>query len=370
MALLQKIFFIVEMLAIGNSLVVGSFLVIRSKRSKPTFLLGILLFISVVQLSLGTLKALNVWQQMHFLRALPLLSTLWFHFPIFFYYTYSVSAFEKKGRPYWMFFPGIFFSFMILASNFFTDASVQDLSQKLDVFSFILAHFYGLFIAYLNIRFINGHRNRVGNYFSSVQGKELKWAKTFLYVNIGVVILSFFMITMVDRHNYLLRLPYVIILLFYVIWLSWHGTKQYNVASIMDNLGDYGLVQKSNLITTKREEVESSKELGSIMVKVEDLFCENEPYSNPELNIVDVAVSINVHPKKLSKAINNFTGNNFNRYINKYRVEKAKELLKDTSRQDMTIYGLGKEAGFQSKSAFYSAFKSFVGITPLEYQKS
>lgn len=46
----------------------------------------------------------------------------------------------------------------------------------------------------------------------------------------------------------------------------------------------------------------------------------------------------------------------------------AKNLLKRNTDVVMSIDGIGMESGFQSKSAFYTWFKRFNGITPSEYR--
>jgi YesN/AraC family two-component response regulator len=105
------------------------------------------------------------------------------------------------------------------------------------------------------------------------------------------------------------------------------------------------------------------------MVRLQDFFQEKKPYSNPELTVVDVSVALNLHPKIISKAINTLTDKNFNRFVNSFRVNRAKVLLTDFTMKNITIDGVGREVGFQSKSSFYGAFKTMVGTTPLEYQK-
>jgi len=52
-------------------------------------------------------------------------------------------------------------------------------------------------------------------------------------------------------------------------------------------------------------------------------------------------------------------------YINKLRVNRASELLKDT---DMTILSIALHCGFGSLSSFYEIFKKQVGTTPREYR--
>ena len=53
-------------------------------------------------------------------------------------------------------------------------------------------------------------------------------------------------------------------------------------------------------------------------------------------------------------------------YINKLRIEKAKELLANS--QD-TIISIALQCGFGSLSTFYNFFRRLVGMSPTQYSK-
>ncbi len=53
-------------------------------------------------------------------------------------------------------------------------------------------------------------------------------------------------------------------------------------------------------------------------------------------------------------------------YINKFRVEKALELIKNTN---LSISEIAFEVGFNNVSYFIKIFKEYMGMTPLQYKK-
>jgi AraC-like DNA-binding protein len=57
-------------------------------------------------------------------------------------------------------------------------------------------------------------------------------------------------------------------------------------------------------------------------------------------------------------------------YLNRYRIEYAKELLSKLDGQDKAILNIAFTVGFNSNSAFYAAFKKCVGQTPAQYRRA
>ena len=94
----------------------------------------------------------------------------------------------------------------------------------------------------------------------------------------------------------------------------------------------------------------------------------NEPYLDFELTLQKLALQINMPEKQLSLLINQKIGKHFFDFINEYRIEHAKRLLKDEPQ--LTVLEILYQVGFSSKSSFYTAFKKETGLTPLDYRKS
>jgi len=55
--------------------------------------------------------------------------------------------------------------------------------------------------------------------------------------------------------------------------------------------------------------------------------------------------------------------------INFYRIEEAKNLLSSEKAKQMTIEAIGSDSGFNTKSAFYRAFKKHTGLTPSDFMR-
>jgi len=59
------------------------------------------------------------------------------------------------------------------------------------------------------------------------------------------------------------------------------------------------------------------------------------------------------------------TGDNFINYLTNVRIERAKELLKNT---DMKIYEICEKVGYPNIEHFSRTFKKIVGVSPLQYK--
>jgi len=60
---------------------------------------------------------------------------------------------------------------------------------------------------------------------------------------------------------------------------------------------------------------------------------------------------------------------NFSEFLNQYRIEKVKELLRSSEANKYTLVTLAEAAGFSSKSSFNAIFKKMTGMTPSAYKK-
>lgn len=104
--------------------------------------------------------------------------------------------------------------------------------------------------------------------------------------------------------------------------------------------------------------------------ELQELISEKRIYKNPNLSLTTVAEQLSISSNYLSQLINQVTQTSFTDYINSYRVNEAKEMLKNSTYKNYTIVAIALEAGFNSKSAFYTAFKKVTGKTPTDYRKN
>lgn len=104
-----------------------------------------------------------------------------------------------------------------------------------------------------------------------------------------------------------------------------------------------------------------------IQEQINILFETRKIYTNPDLTLSILAKELNIRPQLLSQFINDNLNKSFTQFINEYRIDEAKRLLKESTQ--FKIDAVGFESGFNSSSTFYSSFKKITGTTPSNYQK-
>ena len=100
--------------------------------------------------------------------------------------------------------------------------------------------------------------------------------------------------------------------------------------------------------------------------KLLKLMAEEQPWLEPELTLTEVAKRLRTTPGLLSKVINTGCGQNFNDFVNAYRVQEAQRLLADPRFAHYSLVGVALESGFNSRSTFNRVFKKMRGHAPSE----
>ena len=101
--------------------------------------------------------------------------------------------------------------------------------------------------------------------------------------------------------------------------------------------------------------------------QLEVLVARQQPYKNPKLQLKDLAAAAGLSTHALSRLLNEVYPHGFSRYINEKRVAEAQRLMEHADH--LSLEGIGYEAGFNSKSSFFSTFKKITDQTPAQYKK-
>lgn len=86
---------------------------------------------------------------------------------------------------------------------------------------------------------------------------------------------------------------------------------------------------------------------------------------NKDISLNDVACNSNLSSGYVCKIFKEGIGKSYTQYISELRVEKAKELLKETK---LTVKDIAFSSGFNNIQTFNRTFKKYVGVSPGQYR--
>lgn len=161
------------------------------------------------------------------------------------------------------------------------------------------------------------------------------------------------------------------ILVLQLFIVCWYLFKALNNPGLFRNI-DSKLKLASDIISEDKDKgqfSENEKEDSEELSRLSQYMKAEKPFLNPSLTIQDVSNAIQIPVRELSVLINHKLGQHFYDFVNTYRIENAMEILKDATKNKMTILEILYEVGFNSKSSFNTAFKKHTGSTPTSYRK-
>lgn len=91
-----------------------------------------------------------------------------------------------------------------------------------------------------------------------------------------------------------------------------------------------------------------------------------ENYSNPDLSLNHICEYLNISTSRFSSIFKESTGKTFTEALTNIRMERAKQLLRQTSLKN---YEIAEKVGFSDPHYFSIAFKKMTGKTPKEYAR-
>lgn len=123
---------------------------------------------------------------------------------------------------------------------------------------------------------------------------------------------------------------------------------------------------QSSVEPEKPSEVLPPKGDEQLMQRICLLMDEQRLFLRPGLKVSDIAAALGTNSRYVSDCINVVKGIPFAQFINEYRMDYAKQLMRE--QPDMKISAVATESGFSNDKAMTRYFKEHTGMTPTEWK--
>lgn len=227
------------------------------------------------------------------------------------------------------------------------------------------------------------HISAAKNYFSDIDKIKVTYLKAFLILvislNMGLAVL--YSIISTAYVEYLVIPVIVNIVNLFILYYAFQQNAIFNITEYCtlvestENLNRYKnlqeplckeikeLMNQNKMQKYRLTQIEIEENYNKIINYMETA----KPHLDPKINLTKFSSDLGACSHTISLTLNTRFKMNFFDFINYYRVEEVKKCLSNIHELNIKIEAIGYECGFNSKSAFYRAFKKFTGFSPTEY---
>ncbi|WP_299223731.1 helix-turn-helix domain-containing protein [uncultured Aquimarina sp.] len=198
---------------------------------------------------------------------------------------------------------------------------------------------------------------------NETQQIHYQWIKIIIVLNIVLQIGSFINAILntndIESFEFYLKLETLLFVIFFFILA--YSMMHFPVFAFTGSFEDLPE-------TVKKKYANSSlSDSAKLFRLIQDNVQEEKLYLDYDIKLNTLAEKLDQSIHHISQAINENAQMSFSDYINQFRIKEAKKMLLKPNPE--TIYVISLDVGFNSKAAFYNAFKKNTQQTPTEFKK-
>lgn len=218
------------------------------------------------------------------------------------------------------------------------------------------------------------HQKHIGDFYSYQKKVNLKWLSMILK---GLIVLFtvYIMVPFFSNEStvYQSNFVFYLLLISMIHVVGYSGLKQPQLFITKTNrqVHDTGTAEPDKavaLINKYHNSALTRLQAEAVIDDLDETMHKQLLYLDDDLTLDDLASHSGIARNWVSQAINEVMGINFYDYVNGFRVEEAKRLLKDQRHKHKKIIEIAYESGFKAKSSFNLSFKKACGMTPSQYR--
>lgn len=105
----------------------------------------------------------------------------------------------------------------------------------------------------------------------------------------------------------------------------------------------------------------------TLMERIDFAMRDEKLFLQTDLSLVTLCEKVGTNRTYASKAIKDAKGCNFSDYVNRFRLEYALEMMKNTPKDDIVVQNIAMQCGCGSIQTFYRYFKLLYNETPTQW---
>ncbi len=213
--------------------------------------------------------------------------------------------------------------------------------------------------------------------------KVVNWLLTFtgfntvIYLGLGTMSVIAWMNLGTDPHTNILASGYSVPTLLQIVgfmgmsvYLFFKPEVLYGIPRVAKSRSkeiEVPVYSKNKIETEVTEKTFDPKLVAAYVCHLEKHLQQQQTFKKRGLTVNELAMELGIPLHHLSFVLNNRFKQRFTDFINGYRVNYICKRIENDDWRSFTLEGLAKEAGFSSRSTFFSAFKKVTGLSPSQY---
>lgn len=370
---------LINILSVLNILIICFYLVFRKNNILPNYILAIAFLIPGLYF-IDNLLILNQ-QLIQYPFAFFLVQTLAVFFPpSVYFYVHLLLSHNRKFHQLLSLGSALLLLFILkITADFYglnqieQDQFIANLASENNYPQIVLVYtvvFYAWQLVYFGVLFYDvwDYYRQAQNSFSHFDRLKIDYLQKFMLLlgALSFVLVVSYLSLPLPVVDYGILPVIVSIINVFIIFFAVKHQAVFSKSSYLELVIENQMLQANldaEILPANHQKV---TELG---IKLEQLLLTQKSYQNPDCRLAHLAQQLNEPDYLVSQALNKHFGKSFFELMNELRINDALQLLAGETSKKYTIEAICFEVGFNSRAAFYRAFKKHTGKTPSEYIK-
>ena len=368
---------LISLLGAIQGILLSFFFFVKSRGRLVTLLFGLYVFV----FSLGLLEEWLAQQQLNLAGNLLLAfvsNSAYLYGPLLYLFVYYLTTDTRRFKSVHI------LHFLIFGIAFITrvamilqqgiaikeeDGMGELIAFELLVIQILLYNIYA-------IKRLDRYQHSILQTWSNIDQKDLSWLRRLLFLITGIYGFSFLLTHLLlfgidDVTPYYILVQVSITVSIYIMSYMVLFRSSLFIPEIRRAIGNSVIVDENEIeepeLLRYRKSGLKPEQARKYLEKLQCLMDKEKPFKNPDLTIYTLAQQLGISRNHLTQVLNEELKLSFFEFINGYRIEEAKSLLLHPDFAHLNLPGIAVEAGYRSKTTFFTNFRKITGHTPQEW---